>query len=109
VLDCSEIIPGRLWVGAYVCADDVPELKQIGITTVFSLQTDEDLRHYGISLKELSRSYLDAGIEFHRLPTEDFNREALACNLPEAVAQVEALLSHPGTKLYLHCTAGVTR
>jgi protein-tyrosine phosphatase len=109
VLEFSEIIPGRLWVGGYVSENDVPQLRRIGITTVFSLQTDEDLRHYGISLKELSRSYLDAGIEFHRLPTEDFNRGALACNLPEAVAQVEALLSHPETKLYLHCTAGVTR
>jgi protein-tyrosine phosphatase len=109
VLDFSEIIPGRLWVGGYVSENDVSQLRRIGITSVFSLQTDEDLHHYGISLLGLSRSYMDAGIEFHRLPTEDFNREALACNLAEAVRQVEALLSHPGARLYLHCTAGVTR
>jgi protein-tyrosine phosphatase len=109
VVEFSEIIPGRLWVGSYVSAIDVPQLRRVGINTVFSLQTDEDLRHNGISLRELTRAYSDAGIAFRRLPTEDFNREALASNLPEAVAQVVTLLSDPGTKLYLHCTAGVTR
>jgi protein-tyrosine phosphatase len=109
VLEYSEIIPGRLWIGAYVCEDEVPELKQIGITTVFNMQTDEDLRHYGISPDGLARAYSSAGIEFQRQPTPDFDREALARNLPEAVARIETALADPGIRLYLHCTAGAIR
>ena len=109
VLDYSEIVPGRLWVGGYVCADEVPKLRQIGITTVFSLQTDEDLRHFGISSQELALAYASAGIEFRRQPTPDFDREALARNLPEVVARIENMLANPHVRLYLHCTAGAIR
>ena len=109
MLDYSEVIPGRLWVGGYVCADEVPELRQIGITTVFSMQTDVDLRQFGISPEELTHAYASAGIEFHRHPTPDFDREALARNLPEVVAQIERMLADPHTRLYLHCTAGAIR
>lgn len=109
MLDYSEIIPGRLWVGAYVCAGEVPELKQIGITTVFSMQTDEDLRHFGIPPEELTRAYARAGIEYQRQPTPDFDREALARNLPETVSRIENALADPRMRLYLHCTAGAIR
>lgn len=109
MLEYSEIIPGRLWVGAYVCEEEVSDLKRIGITDVFSMQTDEDLHRYGISPEALARAYSRAGIEFQRQPISDFDREALARNLPEAVARVERVLADPGVKLYLHCTAGVIR
>ncbi len=109
MLDCSEIIPGRLWVGGYVREEEVPELKQIGITTVISMQTDEDLRYYGISLPALARAYANAGIEFQRQPVPDFDREALARDLPDAVGRVEAVLAEPRIRLYLHCSAGVNR
>ena len=109
VLEYSEIIPGRLWVGAYVSKNEVTELQRIGITTVFSMQTDEDLRHYGISPEELADAYANAGIKFHRQPTPDFDPDALARNLPEAAAQIETALAAPGIRLYLHCTAGAIR
>lgn len=109
VLDFNEIIPGRLWVGGYVREEEVHELRQMGITTVVSMQTDEDLLHYGVSLHELALAYEDAGIEFRRLPTQDFDREALERNLPQVVTQVEEALANPRTKLYLHCTAGINR
>ncbi|MBZ5495497.1 MAG: dual specificity protein phosphatase family protein [Acidobacteriia bacterium] len=108
-LDFNEIIPGRLWVGGYVREEDVAELRRIGITTVVSLQTDEDLLLYGILPHRLALAYQSSGIELRRVPTLDFDREALARNLPEAVAQVEDALAPPWTKLYLHCTAGINR
>lgn len=109
MLDFDEIIPDRLWVGGYVRREEVFQLRQMGITTVLSMQTDEDLLHYGVSLHELALAYEDAGIEFRCLPTPDFDREALERNLPEAVAQVEEALANPRTKLYLHCTGGINR
>lgn len=109
VLDFNEIIPARLWVGGYVRPEDVTHLEQLGITTVVSLQTDGDLSYYGVSLLELAALYRDAGIVFRRVPTPDFDREALARNLPAAVSQVEAGMADPRARLYLHCTAGVNR
>jgi protein-tyrosine phosphatase len=109
VLDFNEIIPGRLWVGGYVREQEVSQLKQMGITTVLSMQMDEDLLHYGVSLQELALAYENAGIEFCRVPTPDFDRETLERNLPQAVALAEQVLADPQTKLYLHCTAGANR
>ena len=109
MLDFSEILPGRLWVGGYVREEEVPRLKRLGITTVVSLQTDEDLSEYGLTPIELARAYDVARIEFRRVPTLDFDREELERNLPEAVAQVEDVLANPFARLYLHCTAGVNR
>jgi protein-tyrosine phosphatase len=109
MLDFSEIIPDRLWVGSYVSEEDMPRLRRIGITAVVSLQVNEDLQHYGISPGGLARAFEGAGIEWRRVPTPDFDREALARNLPQAVAQVEEALADPHARLYLHCTVGVNR
>lgn len=108
-LDFNEIISDRLWVGGYVRAEEVPQLKRMGITTVVSLQTEEDLQLYGISPQELALAYHNAGIELRRVPIQDFDWEALARNLPEAVGQVADALANPLAKLYLHCTAGINR
>jgi protein-tyrosine phosphatase len=107
--DCSEIIPGRLWVGQYIREDEIEKLKGMGITAVVSLQTDTDLARCGVSPDTLAEAYERAGIDYRRVPTTDFDRSALERNLPEAVAEVAAILSHPAARLYLHCTAGISR
>ncbi len=109
MLDYSEILPGRLWVGGYVRGEEVPQLKRLGITTVLSLQTDVDLGQYGITPVELARAYDAARIEFRRVPILDFDPGELERSLPAAVAQVEDALANPFARLYLHCTAGVNR
>ncbi len=109
MLNCSEIFPDRLWVGGYVREEDVPQLRRLGISCVISLQADDDLEYYRISQEALDRAYRDAGIEWRRMPTTDFNREALSRNLPEAVIQVEEAFADPEARVYLHCTAGVNR
>jgi protein tyrosine phosphatase (PTP) superfamily phosphohydrolase (DUF442 family) len=109
MLNLSEIIPDRLWVGGYVREDEVPRLRLIGITTVLSLQVDEDMQRFGISPIGLAQAYQEAGIEFRRVPIPDFNREGLERSLPAAVAQVSDVLATPHTRLYLHCTEGISR
>jgi protein-tyrosine phosphatase len=109
VLDISEIIPGRLWVGAYVRTEEVTELERIGITTVINMQTDEDLLHCGISPKELARAYSSSRIDYVRLPVPDFDQEALAGNLPGTVLEIERVMASPANRVYLHCTAGINR
>jgi hypothetical protein len=58
ILNCNEIIPDRLWVGRCVDPGDVKHLREFGITTLMSLQSDEDLAYYGISMKRAGRGPL---------------------------------------------------
>jgi protein-tyrosine phosphatase len=109
ILDCSEVIQDRLWVGSYVRPEDVDRLRQMGITAIISMQSDEDLESYSIPLKKLLNAYDQAEIEFRRVPTPDFDQKALAVNLPLAVEKVEEALSPRWAKAYVHCTAGINR
>lgn len=109
IIDCNEIIPERLWVGRLIRPEDVKLLIQMGITHVVSLQSDEDLANYGISLKKLLKAYEEARIELRRVATQDFDKEALAKNLAQSVAELESALEPPWTRVYLHCTAGINR
>jgi protein-tyrosine phosphatase len=109
LLDCNQILPDRLWVGSYVTPDHVKELKLMGITTVLSMQTDEEIEHLGIAVRKLVRAYRDAGIAFCRTPARDFDEEALLANLPACVSELENLLQERWSRVYLHCTAGINR
>jgi protein-tyrosine phosphatase len=109
MLDCNEIIQDRLWVGGFVRPEDVPLLRQMEITSILSLQSDWDLASCSISLKKLSNAYAKAEIDLHRIPTEDFNKEALAANLPQGVEALERALTPRWAKVYVHCTAGFNR
>ncbi len=107
--DYDEIISARLWVGGYVRPEDVIELKSAGITSIVNLQTDEDLATCGISLPRLLDACHKGKIEYRRIPTRDFDKLALAVNLPMCVAGLEAALSGSQSRVYLHCTAGINR
>lgn len=109
LLDCDEVLPKRLWIGVYLRPKDVEALSQRGITSVISLQSDEDLNSFGLSADALSRAFGNAGIGYRRVPTPDFNRVALARNLADAVAAVDSALQQAEACVYLHCTAGVNR
>jgi protein-tyrosine phosphatase len=108
-LDCSEIIPGRLWIGAFVRPEEVTLLRQMEITAILSLQSDQDLADCNISREGLLMAYARAEIELHRIPTPDFDRQALAAALPQAVEELEKAFVRPGAKVYVHCTAGINR
>ena len=108
-LDCNEVIAERLWVGRYVRVNEVRQLKLMGITTVISLQSDEDLVAYGIPEKKILNAYAQAGIMLRRTGVRDFDQEAMAQNLPQCVAELETALAPRSARVYLHCTAGINR
>jgi protein-tyrosine phosphatase len=108
-LDCTEIIPGRLWVGAYVRPEETASIAKMGITTVVSLQTDDDLDLYRLSSVKQVQACAAAGIDFRRVPTPDFDKDALWANLPACVGEVQSALADPRACVYLHCTAGINR
>ncbi len=109
IFDCNEVISERLWVGRYVEPENVRHLTQLGITTVVSLQSDEDLRGNRIRIKKMQKAYLDAGIELIRSSTPDFDVESLLLDLPRCVEALEAAMAPRGSRVYLHCTAGMNR
>jgi len=109
ILDCNEVIPDRLWVGSYVRPEDVRFLRQMEITSVVNLQSDRDLSVYGINIKKLVKAFSQADIELRRIPTPDFDKQALADNLPQAVEELEKALAPRWARVYVHCSAGVNR
>ena len=109
ILDSDEIIPGRLWVGRYVDPSDIKLLGALGITTLISLQSDEDLAYYGISIARILRACEEDRIDFRRIAIRDFDRVALAQNLPSVVALLESALASSESRVYLHCSAGINR
>jgi protein-tyrosine phosphatase len=109
IIDCNEIIRDRLWVGSYVRPEDISRLSQMGITAIVSMQSDQDLSNYQISLKKLLKACEAAEIKFRRIPTQDFDEKFLSANLPQAVAEVEKALAPRWARAYIHCTAGINR
>lgn len=109
ILDCNEIVPERLWVGSYVRPQDIGFLQKLQITAIVNLQSDWDLASYNIPMKKLLAAYAAADIRLHRIPVPDFDRQALATHLPEAVATLEEILTPRWSKAYVHCTAGINR
>jgi protein-tyrosine phosphatase len=109
ILDCSEILPDKLWIGTFVRPEDVPILQRMGVTTVLNLQSDKDLEVYNIPIKKLLKAYDQAEIELRRVATPDFDQNAMTANLDRIVAELDEALVPRWAKAYLHCTAGVNR
>jgi protein-tyrosine phosphatase len=109
ILDCNEIIPDRLWVGSYVRPEDVSILRQMRITSILSLQSNKDLFVYGINLQKLLQAFAMVNIELRRIPTPDFDKQALSVNLPQAVEELEKALAPQWGRAYVHCSAGINR
>jgi protein-tyrosine phosphatase len=108
-LDCSEIIAGRLWVGRFVRPEEVPVLKDMGITSVLSLQSDWDVAGCNLSQSAIYEAYGREAIEARRIPVPDFDKHALANSLPAAVEELGRALALPSSRAYIHCTAGINR
>jgi protein-tyrosine phosphatase len=81
----------------------------MGITVVVSLQSDQDLKRNGISLKKLLKALTEANIDLRRVPVQDFSKEDSVTHLPACVAEIEAALAPGWAKAYVHCTGGINR
>ncbi|MBN2338809.1 MAG: dual specificity protein phosphatase family protein [Acidobacteria bacterium] len=109
LFDYNQIIDDRLWVGALVQPEDARQLRRMGITTVVNLQTPEDLKKHGVTLKKLEKALAEAGIDLVRVPVVEFDSADLARRLPAAVEALERALAPAWARVYLHCSAGVIR
>jgi len=99
----------NLYVGSCPTSQsEVQELKDLGITAVLNLQTDEDISWRGVDRESLTVAYRACRITEVRHPIRDFDYEHLRLQLPEAVGELRHLLKR-GHRVYVHCTAGMNR
>lgn len=104
----TELSP-ELLIGEYIRPEDVEWLKQThGVTAVFNLQDDEDLKVKGLDLAALEAAYGRHAMVAVRVPVPDASDEQLALRLESALSQLRRLIDS-GRRVYLHCNAGVNR
>jgi protein-tyrosine phosphatase len=87
---------------------DVARLRQMKISAVVSLQSDEDLKAHRIDWKNLQSAYQNNNINLQRFPIKDFDEADLGNKLAQPVMALNALLS-VNNRVYVHCNAGVCR
>lgn len=87
---------------------DASRLKQMKITAVLSLQSDQDFKTHRIDWKKLQSVYQYNDITVQRFPIIDFDESDLAKRLFEPVKALHLLLTN-GHRVYVHCNAGVCR
>jgi protein-tyrosine phosphatase len=107
-MDYAQILSG-LFVGSHPRAvGDVERLRrELAITAVLNLQTDEDMESVKLDWRPLEAHYRASGINLLRLPVKEEQIE-LRETLPECVRALAGLITS-GRTVYLHCTQGIGR
>lgn len=85
---------------------EMEELESLGITAVLSVQSDEDVSGRGPDWEGSTAE--KQGLTYRNVPVTDFDLLNLVERLPACVRALQALLS-AGHRVYVHCTAGVSR
>ena len=87
---------------------DIEGLKQLGVTAVLNLQTDDDMAHLDLNWAAIETCHQAFGVEVRRVPVRDYDHKDLCKKLPACV-QALAELIQQGHTVYVHCTAGSGR
>jgi atypical dual specificity phosphatase len=107
-MDYAQVLP-RVFVGSHPhTSEDIDSLQRdLGVTAVLNLQTDEDMIAAGLNWKLLEPHYQTSSINFSRVPMKE-EQGVLREKLFECIRALDRLLAHDHT-VYLHCTAGIAR
>ena len=105
-MNCAAIT-ANLFVGPCPCdVDDLRYLKSRSVTAILSLLTPEDQQELGATEAEIEARAAD--LVYRNVPVNDFDDLDLKRRLPACVEALDDLLK-TGHRVYVHCTAGVTR
>ena len=108
-LDFDKIGDKNIYIGPYPQSkDDFKKLSESGIDTILNVQTDKDMEIRQINYLLQIEQAKEFGIKIIRYPIEDFNQEDLYNKLKGAGDVLNKLLKN-GKKIYVHCTAGMSR
>ena len=86
--------------------EEYDELAAERVTAILSLQTEEDLGNR--TPADVKKAAEAANFLFRNVPVTDFDALDLKRQLPLCVMVLDELVS-AGHRVYVHCTAGVTR
>lgn len=106
-MNYSRILDGLFVGGCPGVGGDARELKDMGVTAVMNLQTEDDFDAWGVDWPQLEAAYGTCDIEVFRYPIIDFDISGLRHRLWGAVKLLGELLERH--TVYLHCTAGINR
>ncbi len=102
-------VEGDIFLGsAPQSSVDVARLKQMKISAVLSLQSDQDFKSHRIDWAKLESAYQYNDIAIQRFGIIDFDETDLGNKLADPVRALNSLLK-AGHRVYVHCNAGVCR
>lgn len=102
-------VQANIYVGSAPNAqEDIAQLKQLKVSALICLQSDEDLLRRNIDWQELQQWYKAADIATRRFSIEDFNEEDLAKSVGPAIAALDEFIK-AGKSVYVHCNSGIFR
>jgi len=105
-MDIAIVTPELLVGPAPHDPEDYDQLVRERVTAILSLQTSDDLVER--TLADAETSAKGARFAFRNVPVTDFDSLDLKCKLPLCVLALDELVG-AGHRVYVHCTAGVTR
>lgn len=92
-------------------AADVTRLRALGVTHVLDLRELHDVRGAGVTEDTTAapQKYAGTGITYHRTPMRDDGRRQSVASYVDAVTFVKNAFAQPGTRVLIHCAAGMYR
>ncbi len=104
-----DLIQARVYVGSGpTTEEDVARLKQMNITVVISLQTDEDLVSRETDWEQLLNWYEESEIDARRFPINDFDEDDMSKRIGEPIKLLNDFLTD-SQRVYIHCNTGICR
>ena len=89
-----DLIQARVYVGSGpTTEEDVARLKQMNITVVISLQTDEDLVSRETDWEQLLNWYEESEIDARRFPINDFDEDDMSKRIGEPIKLLNDFLT----------------
>lgn len=88
--------------------EDVSKLKQLKITSIICLQSDQDFCDRAVDWPTMQALYGDHELSAYRYPILDFDEVDLGNKVAEPIKKLHALRLD-NEKVYIHCNAGICR
>ena len=106
-MEFAQVLPG-LFVGSHPkTIEDIETLRQLGVTAVLNLQTNEDMISVALLWQPLEEHYKAIPLRLVRMPVKEEQTE-MAAKFARCVSTLSDLIAE-GHSVYLHCTAGIAR
>ena len=106
----NQIHDQNIFIGPYAIDDkDVKEMKDIGITAVLNLQTQDDINERGYSWAKMNQVYKSRGLNCIHYPIDDYDEQDHPQKVFAAAQYLNDLLNAKNNKVYIHCSSGISR